>query len=383
MENRAFDVAVVGGAFSGSATALLLKRDNPDLRIVLIDKKAAFDRKVGESSIELAAWFLTRKLGLDRHLATKHLPKYGQRYWFHNDKVKTLADASELGNFYQSLLPSYHVDRAVLDEHVHALAAAAGVEVLRPARVTDVELKDGGSSSLPVESAAGKETIDGALDRRCDRTRGDARAAARPLQADARASDPVHLGALSEPARLRRRLARAPQGARDRGVRPRALHQPPHRSGLLGLGDPASRRRRQRRRRLGRAAADDSAGGKPGLPIRKVHEQLPGWARAARGRDARRRRHSRAEGAPLPRDESRRRRVGGGRRCRRLHRSVLQPRARLGRAHRHEERESHRPVSARRARRRRVGHGPRHGTTASSRWASRAGSTPSTATSTT
>jgi flavin-dependent dehydrogenase len=160
METRVFDVAVVGGAFSGSATALLLKRDHPDLRIALIDRKTTFDRKVGESSIELAAWFMTRKLGLDRHLATEHLPKYGQRYWFQNEHVHTLADASELGNFYQSLLPSYHVDRAVLDEHVHALAARQGVEILRPARVVDVELRPGAPSRLTVEEGGAKETIE-------------------------------------------------------------------------------------------------------------------------------------------------------------------------------------------------------------------------------
>ncbi len=158
-ENHDYDVAVVGGAFSGSATALLLKRQNPDLRIVIVEKKLAFDRKVGESAIELSSWFLTRKLGLDRHLAIKHLPKFGQRFWFQNDRVGSLADASELGNYYQSLLPSYHIDRAVLDEHVHAKAAEAGVHVLRPARVVDVVLRLGASSRLDIEAAEGRRTI--------------------------------------------------------------------------------------------------------------------------------------------------------------------------------------------------------------------------------
>ena len=157
---RPFDVAVVGGAISGSATALLLKRENPSLRVVLIEKKAVFDRKVGESVIELGSWFLTRKLRLDRHLATKHLPKYGQRYWFQNERVASLVDASELGNFYQSLLPSYHVDRAVLDEHVHAMAAHEGVEVLRPARVVDLEYLAGAPSRLTVEADDRREVIE-------------------------------------------------------------------------------------------------------------------------------------------------------------------------------------------------------------------------------
>jgi flavin-dependent dehydrogenase len=157
--NNDYDVVVVGGAFSGSATALLLKREHPDLRVLVVEKKASFDRKVGESVIELGSWFLTRKLGLDRHLATQHLPKYGQRYWFQNERVRSLVDASELGNYYQSLLPSYHVDRAVLDEHVHALAAQHGVEVLRPARVVDAELRAGSSSRVEIEGPSGRQTI--------------------------------------------------------------------------------------------------------------------------------------------------------------------------------------------------------------------------------
>ena len=157
--SREYDVAVVGGAFSGSATAHLLKRADPALRVALIEAKPVFDRKVGESVIELGSWFLTRKLGLDRHLATQHLPKYGQRYWFHNEHVHTLADASELGNFYQSLLPSYHVDRSVLDEHVHALAVQAGVDDLRPSRVVDVSFHGGASSRLTIEGASGRESL--------------------------------------------------------------------------------------------------------------------------------------------------------------------------------------------------------------------------------
>ena len=44
------DVAIIGGAFSGAATALLLKRRNPALHVVIIEKSEAFDRKVGEST---------------------------------------------------------------------------------------------------------------------------------------------------------------------------------------------------------------------------------------------------------------------------------------------------------------------------------------------
>src|SRR5579864_9006691 len=62
--NHRFDVVVIGGAFSGAATGLLLKRRRPQLRVAIVERAAAFDRKVGESTTEVSSCFLTRVLGL-------------------------------------------------------------------------------------------------------------------------------------------------------------------------------------------------------------------------------------------------------------------------------------------------------------------------------
>ncbi|MEZ5384740.1 MAG: hypothetical protein R3F13_04420 [Prosthecobacter sp.] len=34
-----FDVIIIGGAFSGASAALLLKRDLPDLRVLIIERR--------------------------------------------------------------------------------------------------------------------------------------------------------------------------------------------------------------------------------------------------------------------------------------------------------------------------------------------------------
>jgi glycine/D-amino acid oxidase-like deaminating enzyme len=52
--NFDYDVAIIGGAFSDAATALMLKRTKPDARVLIIEKTAEFDRKVGESTTEVS-----------------------------------------------------------------------------------------------------------------------------------------------------------------------------------------------------------------------------------------------------------------------------------------------------------------------------------------
>jgi flavin-dependent dehydrogenase len=137
---RSFDVVVLGGAFSGASAAVLLRRDRPDLSVLVLERQEAFDAKVGEATTEMSGMFLTRRLALWQHLEREHLPKEGLRYWFHNEKVSCHAEASESGAFQRSTIPSFQLRRDALDEHILATAVAEGVELVRPARVREVEL---------------------------------------------------------------------------------------------------------------------------------------------------------------------------------------------------------------------------------------------------
>ena len=42
-----YDVVVIGGALSGAATALMLLRERPDLRLLIIEKSPAFTPRRG------------------------------------------------------------------------------------------------------------------------------------------------------------------------------------------------------------------------------------------------------------------------------------------------------------------------------------------------
>ncbi len=82
-----YDVVVVGGSLSGAATATLLLRKNPGLKLLIVEKSTHFTRRVGEATVEVSAFFLGRILGMTQHLNESHLVKQGMRFWFTNDEV--------------------------------------------------------------------------------------------------------------------------------------------------------------------------------------------------------------------------------------------------------------------------------------------------------
>jgi flavin-dependent dehydrogenase len=136
-----YDVVVVGGAFSGAATALLVKRWMPSARVLVIERQAAFDQKVGEATVEISAIFLHRVIGLYDELSRTHLPKHGLRYWFYDHLGRSLAEMTEAGPDEVPRLPAFQLDRAKIDERLLSLAEEAGAEIARPARVTQLDLE--------------------------------------------------------------------------------------------------------------------------------------------------------------------------------------------------------------------------------------------------
>ena len=121
-----YDVVILGGAFSGASAAILLRREAPQLRVLIVEKAAQFDAKVGEATTEMSAMFLTRRLAMWHHLEAEQLPKEGLRYWFSNAKVTGHANASESGGYLRSSVPAFQLRRDALDEYLLASAVAEG-----------------------------------------------------------------------------------------------------------------------------------------------------------------------------------------------------------------------------------------------------------------
>ena len=163
--NFDYDIVIIGGAFSGAATALMLKRKRPEARVLIIEKTTAFDRKVGESTTEVSSCYMTRILGLTHYLGHHQLPKQGLRLWFSNRPDQPFEDCVEIGTRYQSRLPGFQVDRAKLDSHMLELACRSGCDLWRPAKVTSFELNDGNGQTVNAVVDGEERTVTCSLDR--------------------------------------------------------------------------------------------------------------------------------------------------------------------------------------------------------------------------
>jgi len=157
--SRSYDVVIIGGALAGAAMAVLLLRQQPKLRVLIVEKTATFPRKVGEATVEVSAYFLGRVLGLTQYLNEAHLMKQGMRLWFCNERTHTLDDCSEIGGRYLARVAAYQVDRSTLDTEVLRRAAALGAEVWRPAAIQKVELVPGGQQVIAVKRGDDTDTV--------------------------------------------------------------------------------------------------------------------------------------------------------------------------------------------------------------------------------
>src|SRR6266496_1066177 len=138
---------------------MLLLRQQPGLRVLIVEKSLEFTRRVGEATVEVSGYFLSRVLGLTQHLNEAHLVKQGMRFWFFNEETKALDQCSEIGARYLARVPAYQVDRAVLDAEVLRRACALGAELWRPAGIGRVQLAAGGAQTVEVRRPGQNEQV--------------------------------------------------------------------------------------------------------------------------------------------------------------------------------------------------------------------------------
>ena len=154
-----YDVVIIGGALAGASMGLLLRRDKPDAKVLIVERSGQFDFKVGESTSEVAGAFLTRVLRMGSWLSREQIAKNGLRFWFTSPGNECLGRCAEIGPKLQVRLPAYQLDRSKLDTHVLAEAAAAGCDVSRPATARQLQLNGLGKNILTLTENGASRTV--------------------------------------------------------------------------------------------------------------------------------------------------------------------------------------------------------------------------------
>ncbi len=143
------DVAICGGGLAGLTLARQLWIEHPDLSVAVIDRltrplpEATF--KVGESTVELAAYYLRDMLDLKDHLDARHLRKMGLRFFFRGADRGRFVDRPEFGLSTYATIPTHQIDRGRLEQHLRDLTEADGTRIIEGARIDRFDLGTDGA----------------------------------------------------------------------------------------------------------------------------------------------------------------------------------------------------------------------------------------------
>ncbi len=138
-----YDVIILGGGLAGLTLSIQLKRSKPDIKILVLERRKSnapkSAHKVGESTVELASYYLREVIGIKDYLEKHELPKYGLRFFFKSHNKEDIASRVELGPRKWLYTPSHQLDRGTLENHLAKTTQEYGTEFLLDASVKDVE----------------------------------------------------------------------------------------------------------------------------------------------------------------------------------------------------------------------------------------------------
>lgn len=139
------DIVIMGGGLAGLTLALQLRRRDPALDVLVIERRShpvpVACHKVGESSVEIGAHYFEQVLGLKQHLDDQQLRKFGFRFFF-SEGERDIARVTELGASRPLPTPSYQIDRGVFENFLAEECRRQGVGFVDGALIRQLTLAE-------------------------------------------------------------------------------------------------------------------------------------------------------------------------------------------------------------------------------------------------
>ena len=139
-----YDLVILGGGLAGLTLALQIKKARPATRLLVIEKQShpvpEAAHKVGESTVEIAAHYLHDILGLEEHLNTQQLRKFGLRMFFSTEDNQDITRRVEMGFTVFPPLCTYQLDRGRLEKMLGEELPKQDIALLN-AKVKEVTLQ--------------------------------------------------------------------------------------------------------------------------------------------------------------------------------------------------------------------------------------------------
>lgn len=137
------DVVIAGGGLAGLTLSMQLKNQSPDLDVAVLEQRTfpvpETIAKVGESTVEIGSHYFSEVLDLKDHFEKEHLRKYGLRCFF-GESQPDFSNQDELGISELFGIPTYQIDRGVLENKLHREASKLGVNVIDGITTSNIQL---------------------------------------------------------------------------------------------------------------------------------------------------------------------------------------------------------------------------------------------------
>ncbi|MBL6449155.1 NAD(P)/FAD-dependent oxidoreductase [Fulvivirga sp. 29W222] len=141
-----YNVIICGGGLAGLCLARQLRSQNDELSIAVLEQ---LERplpgptlKVGESSIEVGAYYFNEVMGLESYIDEFHHEKLGLRY-FYGSSTDTVDKRPEYGVSEYLPAKSVQLNRGRFEEHLRMLVCEEGIDLIEGATVKDIVFGEG------------------------------------------------------------------------------------------------------------------------------------------------------------------------------------------------------------------------------------------------